>query len=59
MKNLAIIGASYLQLPLIEKAKEMGVYVGVVDINAKAPAAALANEFYNYSILDLSKLIVN
>ena len=23
-KNLAIIGASYLQLPLIEKAKEMG-----------------------------------
>ena len=24
MKNLAIIGASYLQLPLIEKAKEMG-----------------------------------
>ena len=24
MKNLAIIGASYLQLPLIRKAKEMG-----------------------------------
>ena len=24
MKNLAIIGASYLQLPLIQKAKELG-----------------------------------
>ncbi len=24
MSNLAIIGASYLQLPLIKKAKEMG-----------------------------------
>jgi len=24
MNNLAIIGASYLQLPLIKKAKEMG-----------------------------------
>ena len=24
-KHLAILGASYLQLPLIEKAKEMGI----------------------------------
>ena len=26
MKKLAIIGASYLQQPLVEKAKEMGLY---------------------------------
>ena len=37
MKRLLIIGASILQLPAIETAKKMGLYVGVADFD---PAAA-------------------
>lgn len=34
MKTLAVIGASYLQRPLVEKAKEMGLVY--VFLNCKA-----------------------
>lgn len=36
MKKLMILGASILQLPAIQKAKQMGVQVVAVDINPKA-----------------------
>lgn len=35
MKNLAIIGASYLQMPLIEKAKQTGIKTHVFAFNSK------------------------
>ena len=39
MKNLAIIGASYLQLPLIRKAKDMGYDAIRLDVFSLNPYA--------------------
>lgn len=47
-----IIGASVLQLSAIKKAKEMGLYVGVVDYNPKAIGIPYADEYFNVSTID-------
>ncbi len=47
-----IVGASVLQLPAIQKAKEMGLYVGVADFNPKAIGIQFADEFFNASTMD-------
>lgn len=52
MKRLLIIGASVLQLPAIQKAKQMGLYVGVVDFNPKAVGIEYADEYFNVSTID-------
>jgi biotin carboxylase len=52
MKRLMIVGASVLQLPGILKAKEMGLYVGVVDYNPKAIGIPFADEYFNASTMD-------
>lgn len=52
MKRLFIIGASVLQLPAIQKAKEMGLYVAVADFNPKAAGIPYADKFYEVSTID-------
>lgn len=52
MKRIFIIGASVLQLPAIQKAKEMGLYVAVADYNPKAEGIPYADEFYEVSTID-------
>ena len=52
MKKLLIIGASILQLPAIKKAKEMGLYIAVVDYNPKAIGIQYADEYFNASTMD-------
>lgn len=52
MKRLFIIGASILQLPGIQKAKELGYYVGVADFNPEAVGIPYADEYYNVSTID-------
>ena len=52
MKRLFIIGASILQLPGIQKAKELGYYVGVADYNPEAIGIPYADEYYNVSTID-------
>lgn len=52
MKRLFIIGASVLQLPAIQQAKEMGLYVAVADYNPKAVGIPYADEFYEVSTTD-------
>ena len=52
MKRLFIIGASILQLPAIQKAKEMGLYVGVADFNPNAIGIKYADEYFNVSTID-------
>lgn len=52
MKRLFIIGASILQLPAIQKAKELGFYVGVADFNPNAIGIPYADEYYNVSTID-------
>ena len=52
MKRLFIIGASILQLPGIQKAKELGYHVGVADFNPEAVGIPYADEYYNVSTID-------
>lgn len=52
MKKLAIIGASYLQLPLIEKAKEMGLETHVFAWAANDVGEKIADFFYPISIVE-------
>lgn len=55
-KNLAIIGASYLQLPLIEKAKEMGYTTHVFAWAAGDVGEAAADHFYPISIVEKEQI---
>lgn len=57
MKNIAIIGASYLQLPLIEKAKEMGYTTHVFAWAANDVGEKAADYFYPISIIEKEKIL--
>lgn len=52
MRNIAIIGASYLQLPLIEKAKDMGYITHVFAWAANDVGENAADYFYPISIVE-------
>lgn len=53
MKKLAILGASYLQLPLVKKGKEMGIYVICFAWDdGKAICKNYADAFYDISVLE-------
>ena len=56
-KQLAIIGASYLQLPLIEKAKEMGYVTHVFAWAANDVGETVADHFYPISIVEKDKIL--
>lgn len=56
-KNLAIIGASYLQLPLIKKAKEMGYVTHVFAWAAGDVGEAAADHFYPVSIVEREEIL--
>lgn len=55
-KNLAIIGASYLQLPLIEKAKEIGYCTHVFAWEANDVGEKAADFFYPISITEVDAI---
>lgn len=44
MKKLMVLAAGLLQIPVIKKAKEMGIYVIAVDDDPNAPGMALADK---------------
>lgn len=54
MKKLLVLGGSEFQIHLLKTAKEMGLYVCVVDINEDAPAlkSGCYDEFYKCSLKD-------
>ena len=56
-QNLAIIGASYLQLPLIEKAKEMGYVTHVFAWAAGDVGETAADYFYPISIVEKEQIL--
>lgn len=56
-KNLAVIGASYLQLPLIQKAKEMGFTTHVFAWAVNAVGEREADFFYPISIIEKEKIL--
>ena len=57
MYNLAIIGASYLQLPLIRKAKNMGCRTHVFAWKADDVGEKEADCFYPISIVEKEKIL--
>jgi len=56
-KKLAILGASYLQVPLIKKAKDMGLETHVFAWEQGAVGKYLADHFYPVSILEKEKIL--
>lgn len=57
MKTLAIIGASYLQQPLVEKAKELGLYTLCFAWEEGAVCKELVDEFYPISIVEKEQIL--
>lgn len=57
MKTLAVIGASYLQRPLVEKAKEVGLYTICFAWAEGAVCKDLVDEFYPISIVDKEEIL--
>lgn len=57
LKKLAIIGASYLQLPLVEKAKKMGIETHCFAWPEGAVCKEIADYFYPISILDKEDIL--
>lgn len=56
-KKLAVIGASYLQAPLIMRAKEMGIETHVFAWAAQAVGEELADFFYPISIVEKEQIL--
>ena len=57
IKKLAIIGASYLQLPLVKKAKEMGLYTICFAWAEGAVCKDEADEFFPISIVEKEQIL--
>lgn len=57
MKKIAIIGASYLQEPLVRKAKEMGLYTLCFAWRDGAVCADIADEFHDISIIEKDAIL--
>lgn len=56
-KKIAIIGASYLQLPLVKKAKEMGLNTICFAWEDGAVCKDVADKFYPISIIEKDKIL--
>lgn len=56
-KKLAVIGASYLQQPLVEKAKEMGLEVHCFAWEDGAVCKEIADYFYPISIIEKEEIL--
>ncbi len=57
MKKLAIIGASYLQKPLVEKCRELGVYSICFAWEEGAVCKDLCDKFYPISTIDKEEIL--
>lgn len=57
MKKLAIIGASYLQEPIVKKAKQMGIYTICFAWADGATCAEICDKFYDISIIEKEQIL--
>lgn len=57
MKKLAIIGASYLQLPLVQRAKEMGIYTICFAWADGAVCKDVCDKFFDISIKEKEQIL--
>ena len=51
-KKILILGAGEMQIPIIEKAKSMGLYTIVADMSADAPGMKIADMPVTISTMD-------
>lgn len=56
-KKLAIIGGSYLQLPIVKKAKDMGIEIHCFSWRNGAICADVADFFYPISIIEKEEIL--
>ena len=56
-KKIMILGASIHAYDAIKLAKDKGLYVIATDPDPKAPGKALADESYDYSVMDTEPLL--
>lgn len=57
MKELAIIGASYLQFPLVRRAKELGYYTLCFAWPEGAVCKSIADEYFPISVVDKESIL--
>lgn len=57
MKRILMLGGSMQQIPIIKRAKEMGVYVITCDYCPDNPGHKFADEYYNVSTTDLDAVL--
>ncbi len=57
MKTLAVIGAGYLQRPLVEKAKALGLHVICFAWAEGAVCKDIADEFYPLSVVEKERIL--
>ncbi len=57
MKKLLMLGGSYIQIPIIKAAREMGHYVITCDYLEDNPGHQFANEYYNISTTDKEQVL--
>lgn len=57
MKKVIILGASFLQVPLIKTAKQLGYYTIVADMNPNAEGFEFADKKYVVSTIDTEALL--
>ena len=57
MKRIMILGASVYQVPLIKKAKELGLYTIVCSINGEYPGFLYADKVYHVSTTDREQIL--
>lgn len=58
-RKIAIIGASYLQLPLVEKAKDMNLEIHCFAWDDGAVCKPLVDYFYPVSVLDKEDILIH
>lgn len=57
MKRLLILGAGEMQVPIIIKARQLGIYTLVLDISSNAPGLKFANEYDLISTTDKEAIL--
>lgn len=57
MKKILMLGGSMQQIPAIKRAKELGYYVVTCDYLPDNPGHKYADEYYNVSTTDLTKVL--
>ena len=56
-KKLLILGANPETIPIVEAAREMGIFSIVTDYNPMAPAKKVADKSYNIDGMDVNALV--